>query len=132
MKEILTKKDILLINRLMIEKIGGNFVPPFNLLNENPLDYLVEIVDSEMFGEALYPEIHHKAGVYMFNIICNHIFSDGNKRTGLEAALLFLSLNGCQLNPTITEQNLIDFTTEVASGKYTLEAIQDWFKTAIV
>ncbi|MBC8109768.1 MAG: type II toxin-antitoxin system death-on-curing family toxin [Verrucomicrobia bacterium] len=127
----LSKAQIIAINKHQIETFGGNFVPPFNLLNENPLDYLVEIIDSEMFGEALYPEIHHKASVYMFNIICNHIFSDGNKRTGLQVTLVFLISNGYQLNSTIDDQTLIDFTTEVASGKYTLEAVQEWFKIAI-
>lgn len=40
------------------------------------------------------PSVSDKAGLYMFNIISNHIFSDGNKRTGLEAALLFVDLDG--------------------------------------
>ena len=31
--------------------------------------------------------------IYMFNIISNHVFQDGNKRTGLESALVFLKLN---------------------------------------
>ncbi|MCU0354217.1 MAG: type II toxin-antitoxin system death-on-curing family toxin [Cytophagales bacterium] len=119
------------INHLMIEVIGGNFVPPHNLLNEQRLDYLVEAVQSEMFGQPLYPEIHHKAGLYMFNIIANHIFSDGNKRTGLEAALLFLRLNGYGFSPTVTDQNLIDFATAVASGEHTLESTQAWFEANI-
>ena len=89
----LIKKDILTINLLTIEDVGGNFVPPYNFLHEENLDYLLEAVQAEMFGEPLYPEIYQKAGVYMFNIIVNHIFQDGNKRTGLEAALLFLQLN---------------------------------------
>ncbi|HFA50670.1 MAG TPA: type II toxin-antitoxin system death-on-curing family toxin [Bacteroidetes bacterium] len=30
----------------------------------------------------------------MFQIVTGHVFQDGNKRTGLEAAILFLKLNG--------------------------------------
>ncbi|MBK8347853.1 MAG: Fic family protein [Saprospiraceae bacterium] len=41
-----------------------------------------------MFGE-LYPTLSEKAGLYMYNIISNHIFQDGNKRTGLEAGIVF-------------------------------------------
>ncbi len=78
---------------MTVEQHGGNFVPPDNFLNEEPLDYLLEAVESRIYGNPLYPELHQKAGVYMFNIIGNHIFQDGNKRTGLEAALLFLELN---------------------------------------
>lgn len=76
----LVKRQIIAINRLTILHHGGNFVPPYNLLNESALDYLVEIVHLEMFGQPLYKSIFDKAGVYMYNIIANHVFSDGNKR----------------------------------------------------
>lgn len=130
--EYLRKSDIILINQLTIEDTGGNFVPPQNFLHESNLDYLIEAIDAEMFGKPLYPEIYHKAGLYMFNIIANHIFQDGNKRTGLEAALLFLKLNGYYLSDKITDDILTDFTLEVASGKYTLEEVQTWFEENIV
>ena len=125
----LIKKDILTINLLTIEDVGGNFVPPYNFLHEENLDYLLEAVQAKMFGEPLYPEIYQKAGVYMFNIIANHIFQDGNKRTGLEAALLFLQLNNYDL--IVDDKILIDFTLSVASGELSLEQTQDFFKKNI-
>ena len=79
-----------------------------------------------MFGEPLYSEIHQKAGLYMYNIICNHIFQDGNKRTGLEASLLFLQLNNHYL--VIADALLTQFTLDVASGQHSLESVQEWFK----
>jgi len=129
----LTKKDIILINKETVKRHGGNFVPPSNILNENPLDYLIEAVEAEMFGEPLYPKIYDKAGVYMFNIITNHIFQDGNKRTGLGAALYFLEINkphftrGSGVVYENINEILHDFTIEVASGKVTLEECQAWF-----
>ena len=116
----------------MIELVGGNFSPPFNLLHENFLEYLIEAAQSEMFGQPMCAQIHEKAGVYMFNIIANHIFLDGNKRTGLETAMLFLRLNNCQINRAIPDEVLIGFTTEVASGGHTLENVQEWFRLYIV
>jgi len=137
----LTKNDIIIINRETVERHGGNFVPPANILNENPLDYLVEAVETEMFGAPLYPEIYDKAAVYMFNIITNHVFQDGNKRTGLGVALYFLELNDIpfrepriqvdidgKIVPESSENILFDFTIEVASGDLTLEECQAWFK----
>ncbi|MCB0564470.1 MAG: type II toxin-antitoxin system death-on-curing family toxin [Phaeodactylibacter sp.] len=91
--EYLTKKDIILINQMTIKQHGGNFVPPFNFLNESTVDYLIEAVGGELFGTPVYPKISDKAGLYMFNIISGHAFQDGNKRTGLEVVLLFLKLN---------------------------------------
>ncbi len=124
----LTKKQIITINKLTISHHGGNFVPPYNLLNESALDYLVEIVYAEIFGQPLYPSIFDKAGVYMFNIIANHIFSDGNKRTGLESGLLFLKLNNYQLSNTISNEILTNFILAVASSECTLESVQEWLR----
>ena len=65
----LAKDDIIIINQRTVQLHGGNFVPPFNLLNENPLDYLIEAVEAEMFGAPLYPEIDDKADiVYLVKI----------------------------------------------------------------
>jgi death on curing protein len=123
----LTKTQIIRINHATVEEHGGNFVPPSNLLHEPNLDYLIEAVQSEMFGEPLYPQIYDKAGVYMFNIVCNHVFSDGNKRTGLAAALVFLNINRFEMN--LEKQELHDFTIKVASGESDLEECREWFKT---
>lgn len=125
----LEKGDITRINYLTIQDVGGNFVPPTNFLHEENLDYLVEAVQTEMFGQPLYPDVHDKAGVYFFNIICNHIFQDGNKRTGLEAALLFLQLN--DYNLVVDDDLLINFTLAVASGERSLDQVQAWFQEHI-
>lgn len=125
----LIKSQIIKINQLTVYEHGGNFNPPFNFLNESALDYLVDIVHAEMFGEQLYPTIFDKAGVYVYNIIANHIFSDGNKRTGLEAGLIFLKINGYILKDAITNIILTDFILSVASGNESLETVQQWLKS---
>ncbi len=127
----LTKNAIVLINQRTIKAHGGNYMPPSNFLHESSLDYIIDIINSEMFGAPLYPELADKAAVYMFNIISNHIFSDGNKRTGLEASLAFLKLNGYRINSNLPELNLLDFVIKVASGQSSLEECQDWFKDNI-
>jgi death-on-curing protein len=124
----LIKSQILRINHLTIIHHGGNFNPPYNYLNESALDYLVDIVHAEMFGEQLYPTIFDKAGVYVYNIIANHVFSDGNKRTGLEAGLIFLKINGYQLKNSVTNPLLTNFILSVASGNESLETVQEWLK----
>jgi death-on-curing protein len=123
----LTKSRIIKINKETIEIHGGNFMPPFNFLHEENLDYLVEVVTSEMFGQQLYPLITDKAAVYCFNIICNHIFSDGNKRTGLGAALQFLNLNGLDVSQNITDDILTAFILKLASGQSSIEECKEWF-----
>jgi death-on-curing protein len=80
----LQKDEIIWINRKTIEKHGGNFLRPTNILNESPLDYTLEIVEAEMFGEPLYPHIWDKAAVYFHSIIMGHIFQDGTYFPGWE------------------------------------------------
>jgi death-on-curing protein len=66
----------------------------------------------EAYGE---PDLCDLAAAYLFGIVKNHPFVDGNKRTGLAAADLFLYFNGFSLE---TEQeDLIQFVTMVAAGE---------------
>jgi death-on-curing protein len=71
-----TKTQLVTINRLTTTIHGGNFVDPSNFLNENVLDFLIEAVQSELSGEPINKTIFEKAGVYIYNIIANHIFTD--------------------------------------------------------
>lgn len=157
----LQKDEIIFINQKTIERHGGNFIAPYNILNENPLDYVVAAVSAEMFGEPLYTEIWDKAAVYFHTIITGHIFHEGNKRIGLEATLAFLKLNDFQLNNTLrkveletaihhiegkivpaegkvipqegnnTGEILINFTLEAASGLLQLDDCKIWIKENI-
>ena len=124
----LTKQQIIRLNIATIEAHGGNFMPPNNFLHEENLDYLLEAVQAEMFGEPLYPTISDKAALYCYNIICNHIFSDGNKRTGLASSLIFMNLNHYELRLEVTNTILTDFILKVASGQSNLEECKEWFK----
>ena len=107
-------------------------MPPSNFLHEENLDYLLEAVQSELFGEPMYPTIADKAAVYCYNIICNHIFSDGNKRTGLGAALVFLNFNGFDLSPAVDNPLLTDYILAVASGESSLDECRAWFASYLV
>ena len=143
----LSKKDILFLNKLVVEKYGGNFISPHNLLNESALDYLVEIVEHGIvFGKIMYPTIELKASLYLYNIVENHIFSDGNKRTGLLSLDIFLSKNGLKLKKHLeTLENIPDvpkdadsdtilenLVFEVAESKRTLEELSNWIKANMV
>ncbi|WP_169579827.1 type II toxin-antitoxin system death-on-curing family toxin [Runella zeae] len=66
--------------------------------------------------------------MYCYNIICNHIFSDGNKRTGLASSLIFMNLNHYELRLEVTNTILTDFILKVASGQSNLEECKEWFK----
>lgn len=68
------------------------------------------------FGEDyLHADIFEMAAAYLFHIVRNHPFMDGNKRTGAVAALVFLMMNGIELHAS--EESLEKMVRSVADGK---------------
>ena len=45
-------------------------------------------------GRFLHTDIYEMAAAYLYHLVKNHPFIDGNKRVGAVAALVFLYLNG--------------------------------------
>jgi death-on-curing protein len=66
------------------------------------------------------------AAAYLFHITQNHPFVDGNKRTGAVAAIVFLSLNGIELEAT--QEALENIVRGVAKGEVGKDAITDFFR----
>jgi death-on-curing protein len=54
-------------------------------------------------NQYLHEELFAMAAAYVFHLVNNHPFVDGNKRTGLAAALAFLDANGFELDEDDTE-----------------------------
>lgn len=66
-------------------------------------------------GEFLHSDIFEMAAVYLFHLVKNHPFVDGNKRVGAVSALVFLLLNGFELD--VPEDDFADLVLGVAQGK---------------
>jgi death-on-curing protein len=76
-------------------------------------------------GGDLYPSLEAKAAALMQSLILNHPFLDGNKRTGITAAALFLLGNGRRL--TADNAELERFTYAVTNGQVSLAGMALWF-----
>jgi death-on-curing protein len=81
----------------------------------------IEHPKAAMFGEDLYPTITNKAAAYLFHIVRNHPFNDGNKRTGCGAAYLFLKIN--KVTILFGDDAYEDFVVKVAQGKKQMEEV---------
>jgi death on curing protein len=66
-------------------------------------------------GMFLHADAPEMAAAYLFHIVKNHPFVDGNKRTGAVAALVFLALNHCDFDAT--QAKLLRLVTGVADGR---------------
>jgi death-on-curing protein len=88
--EFLTVEDVLQIHDEQLAAYGG----ATGIRDQGLLESAVAMPQAS-FGEAyLHEDLAHMAAAYAFHIAQNQPFLDGNKRTGLVAALVFLDLNG--------------------------------------
>ena len=65
------------------------------------------------------------AAAYAYGIATNHPFIDGNKRTALVAARLFLKLNDHNLQTS--REDKYDTIMKLAAGEISEEALAAWF-----
>ena len=75
-------------------------------------------------GEYLYPTLIQQAAQLGYGIIRNHPFADGNMRTGAHTMLVFLSVNGIELE--YDQQELIDAILAVADGTMAADQLAVW------
>jgi death-on-curing protein len=61
--------------------------------NRASLQYILTAIEYPIFGYHLYPTLVEKASALAWWIIEGHVFYDGNKRTGMQSAILLLELN---------------------------------------
>jgi len=103
-------------------------VPEFLTLDDLLKRHLTQI--KAMFGgQYLHGDLFEMAAAYLFHVVQNHPFIDGNKRIGLEAAMVFLDLNGHAVDASIEE--LVDLTLQTAQGQRTKQQIAEFFRTHV-
>jgi len=77
-------------------------------------------------GEYLHPDIFDMAAAYLYHLVQNHPFFDGNKRIGAAAAIVFLALNNTQIEAD--EDGLVELTLSVARGESGKPEIAEFFR----
>jgi death-on-curing protein len=77
-------------------------------------------------GSFLHETLFEMAAAYLFHVSRNHPFIDGNKRTGIAAALTFLEMNGIEIESD--EDDLYDLVMGVAAGKVTKAEVAVFFQ----
>lgn len=116
----LTKEQVLMLHRQLIESTGGCD----GIRDDGLLDSALESPFQSFSGKELYPSIQTKAARLCYGLIKNHAMLDGNKRIGAHTMLVFLAVNGYELKYTQTE--LVDLILDVADGKKEYEDILAW------
>lgn len=116
----MTKEQILLLHTQLIEATGGSD----GIRDANLLESALESPLQSYSGEELYPSIQAKAARLCYGLVKNHAMIDGNKRIGVHAMLVFLTLNGYEVE--YTQKELSDLILDVAANRKQYEDILQW------
>jgi len=116
----LTKKQILMLHNQLVQQTGGDS----GVRDEGLLESAIETPFQSFGGEELYPSIQDKAARLCFGLVKNHAMVDGNKRIGTHAMLVFLELNGIQLQ--YTQEELYTIILDIAADRTGTEELLQW------
>ena len=116
----LTKKQILGLHSQLIKVYGGSD----GIRDEKLLESALEAPFQSFGGKELYPSIQAKAARLCYGLVKNHAMVDGNKRIGVHAMLVFMEINGYDLE--YSQKELIDLILGVAAGKKDCADILHW------
>ncbi|HET8539839.1 MAG TPA: type II toxin-antitoxin system death-on-curing family toxin [Anaeromyxobacter sp.] len=86
-------EDVLLVHEEQLAVYGG----AAGIRDAGLLESAVAMPRASAGGELAHEDLFAMAAAYAFHIAQNQPFVDGNKRTGLLAALVFLEVNGVAL-----------------------------------
>ncbi len=124
--QFLCVEDVLRIHRRMIDEFGGSPT----LRDPGLLESAVMMPAARMGGEYLHNSAPVMAAAYLFHLCKNHPFLDGNKRTSLATAEIFLLLNGLRLDASNKEVEAL--TRGVAEGRATKDEVTEFFHRHVV
>lgn len=120
--KFLSLDQIISIHRNQLELYGGD-----DGLRDMGLLQSALAVPASGFGEEYFhKDIYEMAAAYLFHIVKNHPFVDGNKRVGFVASYIFLRLNGVVV--TADEDAYEKITLDTAQGKAEKPALAAFFK----
>lgn len=116
----ITKEQAALLHSHLISETGGTD----GIRDERLLESAVA-APFQAFGDfETFPSVLQKAARLGYGLIKNHAFIDGNKRIGVHCMLVFLALNGVELD--YTQDELSDTVIRVAASELNFEDFLQW------
>lgn len=117
---LLSREQILYLHSKLINATGGID----GIRDEGLLDSALQTPFQAFGGKELYPSVPQKAARLCYGLIKNHAFYDGNKRIGVYVMLVFLEINGIEID--CVNEELVSLGLGVASGEMKDKDIVAW------
>ena len=119
----LTLDDIIESHQNQIDTYGGSH----GIRDIGLLESAIAQPEASFGGQYLHADIFEMAAAYLYHLVMNHPFVDGNKRVGLEAALIFLEINNENLKAS--DQELVDLVLKTTAGQIGKRQIAEFFRS---
>ena len=119
----LTLDDIIESHQNQIDTYGGSH----GIRDIGLLESAIAQPEASFGGQYLHADIFEMAAAYIYHLVMNHPFVDGNKRVGLEAALIFLEINNENLKAS--DQELVDLVLKTTVGQVGKREIAEFFRS---
>ena len=118
--DFLTLGEVLQLHKQQLEFYGGSS----GIRDQGALESALQAPQWAFhYGTEDFFEL---AAAYLFHLVQNHAFVDGNKRIGTVCALAFLDRHG--LWPDIPDEDFIAMVLGVAQGQMDKPAVADFFR----
>ncbi|NOT21410.1 MAG: type II toxin-antitoxin system death-on-curing family toxin [Nitrospiraceae bacterium] len=118
----LSVEDVIEIHADQIQRYGGSL----GIRGADLLQSALGMPEAGFGDQYLHVDLFEMAAAYLYHIVQNHPFIDGNKRTGTMAAFVFLKLNGLTLDAD--ESVFETLVLQAAQGQVGKDAIADFFR----
>ncbi len=119
----LTLDEVLEIHRDQIARYGGSEgIRDIGLLNS-----AIAMPAASFANQFLHTDLFEMAAAYLFHLVQNHPFIDGNKRVGAAAANVFMFLNDIHFAPD--ENEYTKLVLGVAKGEVKKAAIVEFLRS---
>lgn len=108
-----------------IQKFGGS---P-GIRDEGLLDSALAQPQATFASQLLHPTVREQAAAYLYHLVKNNPFIDGNKRAGFAVMVAFLDLNGFRLN--MSSDKAYNMVLQVACGEISKDELYVLLQTGI-
>jgi death-on-curing protein len=114
--------EIIAIHRDQVARYGGSE----GVRDWGMLQSALAMPAASFGGQFLHADLCEMAAAYLFHLVQNHPFIDGNKRAGAVAAYVFLALNNLRL--TAHQATYAELVLSVAGGETPKSAVAEFFR----
>ena len=120
--KFLTFGQVVALHQMQIAEFGG----VQGVKNEGLLLSAIAQPESGLGDEHFHKDLFEMAAAYLFHLVKNHAFHDGNKRIAALTAAVFLEVNG--LAVTADEDEFEKLVLDAAQSLVTKEQIAEFFR----